>query len=673
MKREKICVSNLCKNIAYILIPILLLILVTSIISVIYIRENTDINSKTDKEFFDTKVFSSSYMYSINKALAIIMSNNLPDEQEYDYIEGNYYNYDIQKNVNINRKQGNIFYWQKSRQENFIFLIIDNNKNIAYTNLEHTMNTDTVEEIKNVINKNRIYWNYENRDVRTTIKRLSIDNIKYTADFEEIESNDYSIYTALIDDLIYRDEYYTSSILNNWALHTHKVAVYTIPISAVLLLMLIPIIFKGIGKKKGKEGIYLNFFDKIPFELAIGFLACLFTIGLIIVIIVCNLEDETITATLMLIGCIIMYYACILVLETLVKRIKAKRFWKTTLLYMIIQKISHIFKNFNLFIQTLLLYGIFVLVNIVLSGLARNWAGLLWLFAFDTFAFYIITKKVIQFDKIKKAIAEIYNGNTNIKLNENEMKGVLKTLAIQINDIAGGLSNAIKEQLKSERLKTELITNVSHDIKTPLTSIINYVDLLKKEKIENPKVQEYLVILDNKSQRLKKLTEDLVEASKASSGAIKLNIQKISIKELIKQVTGEFEDRFKARGLEEIITLPSENIYIQADSRYMYRVLENLYSNISKYALENSRVYVDVAVKGNEVTIQLKNTSKDKLNISADELMQRFVRGETSRNTEGSGLGLSIATSLTELQGGKFSLYLDGDLFKVTINLSLAQ
>ena len=215
MKREKICVSNLCKNIAYILIPILLLILVTSIISVIYIRENTDINSKTDKEFFDTKVFSSSYMYSINKALAIIMSNNLPDEQEYDYIEGNYYNYDIQKNVNINRKQGNIFYWQKSRQENFIFLIIDNNKNIAYTNLEHTMNTDTIAEIKNVINKNRIYWSYENKDVKTTIKRLSIENIKYTADFEKIESNDYSIYTALIDDLIYRDEYYTSSILNN--------------------------------------------------------------------------------------------------------------------------------------------------------------------------------------------------------------------------------------------------------------------------------------------------------------------------------------------------------------------------------------------------------------------------------------------------------------------------
>ena len=175
MKREKICVSNLCKNIAYILIPILLLILVTSIISVIYIRENTDINSKTDKEFFDTKVFSSSYMYSINKALAIIMSNNLPDEQEYDYIEGNYYNYDIQKNVDINRKQGNIFYWQKSRQENFIFLIIDNNKNIAYTNLEHTMNTDTVEEIKNEYQEKSYNLEYE---YKYKVRKLEKENSK---------------------------------------------------------------------------------------------------------------------------------------------------------------------------------------------------------------------------------------------------------------------------------------------------------------------------------------------------------------------------------------------------------------------------------------------------------------------------------------------------------------
>ena len=208
---------------------------------------------------------------------------------------------------------------------------------------------------------------------------------------------------------------------------------------------------------------------------------------------------------------------------------------------------------------------------------------------------------------------------------------------------------------------------MSHDIKTPLTSIINYVDLLKKEGMDSKKAAEYLEILDNKSQRLKKLTEDLVEASKASSGAIKLNMEKLNVNELIKQVSGEFEDKFKAHELEEVITFPEKEVYIKADSRYMYRVLENMYSNISKYAMEGTRVYTDILDKGSTISIELKNISKQKLNISADELMQRFVRGEASRNTEGSGLGLSIATSLTELQHGKFNIYLDGDLFKVKI------
>ena len=248
---------------------------------------------------------------------------------------------------------------------------------------------------------------------------------------------------------------------------------------------------------------------------------------------------------------------------------------------------------------------------------------------------------------------------------------VLKQMAVYIDDIAGGLSNAIEQSLKSERLKTELITNVSHDIKTPLTSIINYVDLLKKEKMPNEKATEYLMILDNKSQRLKKLTEDLVEASKASSGNIKLNKEKLNVKELVQQVSGEFEDRFKERNLEEITTFPEQDVYIKADGRYMCRILENVYSNVAKYAMENTRVYLDVVKNQHTVVIQMKNISKQELNISADELMQRFVRGETSRNIEGSGLGLSIASSLTELQGGKFHIYLDGDLFKVTIGFEM--
>ena len=221
--------------------------------------------------------------------------------------------------------------------------------------------------------------------------------------------------------------------------------------------------------------------------------------------------------------------------------------------------------------------------------------------------------------------------------------------------------------MKSERLKTELITNVSHDIKTPLTSIINYVDLLKKEDIKDEKIKEYIDILDVKSQRLKKLTEDLVEASKASSGNVKLNIESINIKELINQTIGEFKDRLESRNLQIETDMPHEDVRIDADNRYMFRIMENLFSNISKYAQENSRVYIDVKKTNKKVNISIKNISKDRLNISSDELMQRFVRGDKSRYTEGSGLGLSIAKSLTELQRGTFDIVIDGDLFKVVM------
>ena len=219
--------------------------------------------------------------------------------------------------------------------------------------------------------------------------------------------------------------------------------------------------------------------------------------------------------------------------------------------------------------------------------------------------------------------------------------------------------------MKSERLKTELITNVSHDIKTPLTSIINYVDLLKTEDIQNEKANEYIKILEQKSQRLKKLIEDLVEASKASSGNVKLNLENISIKELFNQTIGEFEDKLESKRLNIEVNMPNTDLRVNADSRYLYRIVENLFSNITKYALDGSRVYIDIKEKTDVIEIALKNISKDKLNISSEELMQRFVRGDKSRYTEGSGLGLSIAQSLTELQGGKFDITVDGDLFKV--------
>ena len=281
--------------------------------------------------------------------------------------------------------------------------------------------------------------------------------------------------------------------------------------------------------------------------------------------------------------------------------------------------------------------------------------------------FYQLKKYVRQQDEIEEALEQIYQGKTNIHLEEKELQGVLKKMAIYINDIAGGFSNAIEKSLKSERLKTELITNVSHDIKTPLTSIINYVDLLKKEDIKDEKAKEYIQILDNKSQRLKKLTEDLVEASKVSSGNVKLKMEEINLKELINQSIGEFKDKFEGKKLKIEVSMPKEEIKIKADSRYLYRIVENLFSNITKYALEDSRVYIDMKKENSGIEISIKNISKEKLNISSDELMQRFVRGDKSRYTEGSGLGLSIAKSLTELQGGKFDIIIDGDLFKVVM------
>ena len=238
--------------------------------------------------------------------------------------------------------------------------------------------------------------------------------------------------------------------------------------------------------------------------------------------------------------------------------------------------------------------------------------------------------------------------------------------------IGEGLEAALAKSMKSERLKTDLITNVSHDIKTPLTSIINYVELLKQEDLKDPKIQRYIEVLEQKSQRLKTLTEDVVEASKVSSGNITLEFMNLNLVEMIQQTSGEFEEKFKARDLEEVMNLPNEEVVIRADGRRLWRVLSNIYNNAAKYAMQGTRVYADLEKKDGMAYFSLKNVSEQPLNISADELTERFIRGDVSRSTEGSGLGLSIAQSLTEMQGGTFELYLDGDLFKVTIKFPIS-
>ena len=284
----------------------------------------------------------------------------------------------------------------------------------------------------------------------------------------------------------------------------------------------------------------------------------------------------------------------------------------------------------------------------------------------------VIICAAVQMKQLKDGGERIAKGDLAHKIDTSQMMFDFKRHGEAINGISEGMSKAVDERMKSERFKTELITNVSHDIKTPLTSIINYVDLLEKEKLDNPTAEEYLEVLERQSARLKKLIEDLMEASKASTGNLPVHLERLEAGVFMVQTVGEFEERTKAAELDLQIKKPEEPVYIMADGRHFWRVIDNLMNNICKYAQPGTRVYINMENRDGKVEITFRNTSKYALNISSDELMERFVRGDSSRNTEGSGLGLSIANSLMELMGGTCNLYVDGDLFKVVLEFKQA-
>ena len=269
--------------------------------------------------------------------------------------------------------------------------------------------------------------------------------------------------------------------------------------------------------------------------------------------------------------------------------------------------------------------------------------------------------------KLLKAGKEISQGNMDYHVDTGKMYGPLREHGEQLNRISEGMNKAVNARMKSEHFKTELITNVSHDIKTPLTSIINYVDLLEKEEIDNEKAKEYIQVLSRQSARLKKLIDDLIEASKASTGNLNVNMERCELGVLIDQSAGEYAEKLKAAGLELVITKPEEPVVIMADGRHMWRVFDNLLNNVCKYAMAGTRVYLNLDKAAGKATVTFRNISASQLNISGEELMERFVRGDSSRNTEGSGLGLSIARSLVQLQNGELELTVDGDLFKVVL------
>ena len=681
MEERSIFKNQVLKTIAFLTLPIFAMIIIVDCIIIYYSVACPEI--KENKDFYDTDMFIDSYMGEVERK-----GVSLKDEVEEGYFIDEY-GYEIDPVEDIDRMpiyvqdgEYKIYYQTNHTKKKFIYLLVNEEAKIAYTNIQQTSKTNTIEKLKQEIISNNKYWSISNNQIQTNIERLSEENIVRNEDLQKISefSMNKQYYTAFDETVQNIDS--SSDITLNRALYNQTKSLYKYSYSTLIISIIIGSIeliylIYSLGYVKNKEEIYLSWLDKIPLEILFFGYCLLFFVEAALLVMCLSVISVNVNLCVMLIM-LVGYFSVLSALYgagTLLKRIKAHTFFKNSITYRILKWLIQKYKNVKNIISSnknlggkIALYFIGIVTVSIHIGLIFKEFGILLDIVFWIWCYYKIMKEVDKFKQIHDATEKIYKGDTNIKLDESLYTGVLKELAIYINDIAGGFSNAIKESLKSERLKTELITNVSHDIKTPLTSIINYVNLLKQENIQNEKAKEYIEVLDNKSQRLKKLIEDLVEASKASSGNIKINKEVLNVKELLNQVTGEFEDKFNSRGLNIISKLPEKTVYIKADSRYLYRVLENIYSNVAKYAEENTRVYIDcILEEENTVAIYVKNISKDELNISADELMQRFVRGDKSRNTEGSGLGLSIAKSLTELQDGTFNIYLDGDLFKVAI------
>ena len=681
MEERSIFKNQVLKTIAFLTLPIFAMIIIVDCIIIYYSVACPEI--KENKDFYDTDMFIDSYMGEVERK-----GVSLKDEVEEGYFIDEY-GYEIDPVEDTDRMpiyvqdgEYKIYYQTNHTKKKFIYLLVNEEAKIAYTNIQQTSKTNTIEKLKQEIISNNKYWSISNNQIQTNIERLSEENIVRNEDLQKISefSMNKQYYTAFDETVQNIDS--SSDITLNRALYNQTKSLYKYSYSTLIISIIIGSIeliylIYSLGYVKNKEEIYLSWLDKIPLEILFFGYCLLFFVEAALLVMCLSVISVDVNLCVMLIM-LVGYFSVLSALYgagTLLKRIKAHTFFKNSITYRILKWLIQKYKNVKNIISSnknlggkIALYFIGIVTVSILIGLIFKEFGILLDIVFWIWCYYKIMKEVDKFKQIHDATEKVYKGDTNIKLDESLYTGVLKELAIYINDIAGGFSNAIKESLKSERLKTELITNVSHDIKTPLTSIINYVDLLKQENIQNEKAKEYIEVLDNKSQRLKKLIEDLVEASKASSGNIKINKEVLNVKELLNQVTGEFEDKFNSRGLNIISKLPEKTVYIKADSRYLYRVLENIYSNVAKYAEENTRVYIDcILEEENTVAIYVKNISKDELNISADELMQRFVRGDKSRNTEGSGLGLSIAKSLTELQDGTFNIYLDGDLFKVAI------
>lgn len=432
------------------------------------------------------------------------------------------------------------------------------------------------------------------------------------------------------------------------------------------------------GWSRRRQGIHLIWFDKIYTEIGVGIIIfLLFLFATAIALFVSMLIDGRYIGDIIASGTLLAggYIVGMFGIYSLARRGKAHNYISQSLIYKLFHGTymvlyqgminNHLMRKY---ISVVLGLGI---IDLILMFLCFSMSSFfVWIFGLVIYCceFIYIGRKLMAIQEIAKGAKEIAAGHLDYKIGTKDMgSGVFLDFANNINNIGQGLNRAVDESIKSERMKADLITNVSHDIKTPLTSIINYVDLLKRMNITDEPAREYIDILDTKSQRLKMLIEDLVEASRASSGNITLECNNIEFNELVQQVAGTYVEKYEQRQLSLVLHTSEQPLMIYADGRRMYRVLDNLFNNAFKYAMSGSRVYIDLYADGDNACFVMKNISQAPLNITAEELTQRFVRGDESRTTEGSGLGLSIAQSLVELHGGVFKIHLDGDLFKAMI------
>lgn len=572
----------------------------------------------------------------------------------------------------------------------FCYKFVEDGKPAYYTNSDANFKAMTADDITAMFAKYTkfIAYNPDKMQISTNTELNAQDLRTILTQYEYSFQDDSRLWIGINDTYANADIFKSAADMYNYKDPFFLICGITVIVALVIFIMTFIVMtrIERVVVFEGKKAICMEKNDRIGIEFYIMawiLSAAVFVIALREFSYRLPIKSEQVYTSAVVFGAFILVFHIIFANLYLcgIRKIRNKRLFKDSILVWLFHKIKQgvleTYDNGHLVSRTWLPYLLFLCLNLVL--VLWDVKGILIAFVFDMVVgtwLYLETKARTD---IVDGIDKIKGGDFAHKINTQHLHGDNLILANSVNSIGDSIHKAVETSMKDEKMKADLITNVSHDIKTPLTSIINYVDFLKRENIEDEKIRGYIQVLDTKSQRLKQLTDDLVEASKISSGNISIQHERINFVEFINQVFGEFAEKFDSRGLKLVKDLPANPVYIKVDSRHIFRVIENLYNNIYKYALEGTRVYlnmnsfIDEGSKKPKVFLAIKNISAQPLNVSAEELTERFVQGDESRTTEGSGLGLSIAKNLTKSLGGDFDLQLDGDLFKVTLTFDVCE